>query len=173
VGVCWWEADAFCRWLTMTRNDGFTYRMPDEREWEAAAAGKEGRKYPWGEWAENFCNTSESGIGKTSSVGVFPKGATPEGISDMSGNVWEWTCSDYHGRQSRDDFAFDEKVQKLYQDGNFDEWSKALGEKARQLPVLRGGSWDFGRDGAQCPYRLRDHPSYRFNLVGFRCARTK
>ena len=60
VGVCWYEADAFCRWLTMTCDDGFTYRLPDEKEWEAAAAGFEKREYPWGKWAEDRCNTRES-----------------------------------------------------------------------------------------------------------------
>jgi hypothetical protein len=92
VGVCWWEADAFCRWLTMTRDDGRIYRIPTEDEWYAAAAGKEERKNPWGNsWKQGACNTNETGIGKTSSVGVFPGGNTPEGLSDMAGNVWEWT----------------------------------------------------------------------------------
>jgi formylglycine-generating enzyme required for sulfatase activity len=173
VGVCWYEADAFCRWLTRICDDGFTYRLPDEREWEATAAGFKNREYPWGKWAENLCNTSESGIEKPSPVGIFPKGDTPEGISDLSGNVWEWTSSDYHGGQSRSDFAFDEEMQKLYDKKNWDEYSKAWGEKDRQLPVLRGGSWVDLRNDAQCTNRFRIHPNDRVGDVGFRCVRTK
>ena len=147
--------------------------MPDEKEWEAAAAGFKGRKYPWGDWAEDRCKIIESGIEKTSAVGIFPKGDTPEGISDLSGNVWELTCSDYYGGQGRGDFAFDEKMQKLYDERNYDEWSKALGEKNRQLPVLRGGSWNFGRGDAGCTSRFWLHPDGRHFNVGFRCVRTK
>jgi formylglycine-generating enzyme required for sulfatase activity/energy-coupling factor transporter ATP-binding protein EcfA2 len=173
VGVCWYEADAFCRWLTITRDDGYTYRLPDEKEWEAAAAGLKGRKYSWGEWAEDHCNTDEAGIGKTTSVGIFPKGNTPEGISDLSGNVWEWTCADYHGGQSRSDFVFDEKMQKLYDEENWEKYWKAAQEQNRQLPVLRGGSWNSYRDGAGCSGRNRNHPDARSYFVGFRCVRTK
>ncbi len=92
VGVSWYEADAFCRWLTQKRQDGFIYRLPYEKEWEAAAAGKERRKYPWGEKCNNTeCNTIETEIERTSAVGIFKTGNTPEGLSDMAGNVWEWT----------------------------------------------------------------------------------
>jgi len=142
VGVCWWEADAFCRWLTVTRNDGWIYRLPTGDEWYVAAAGKEGRKYPWGNtWKEDACNTREIGIRKTSSVGVFPEGNTPEGLSDIAGNVWEWTEGPY--------------------------------EKDSTFKVLRGGSWFAFRGFAPCSSRLRNLPNYRFNLVGFRCARTR
>jgi predicted MPP superfamily phosphohydrolase len=93
VGVSFYEAMAFCNWLTETRRDGRTYRLPDKNQWEASAAGFEGRKYPWGEWKEDACNTNETEIGKTSAVGIFFKGNTPGGVSDMAGNVWEWTAS--------------------------------------------------------------------------------
>jgi formylglycine-generating enzyme required for sulfatase activity len=95
VGVSFYEAMAFCRWLTETRKDGHAYRLPDENQWQAAAAGFKGREYPWGEWKKDACNTSEIKIRKTSAVGIFFKGDTPEGVSDMAGNVWEWTSSEY------------------------------------------------------------------------------
>jgi formylglycine-generating enzyme required for sulfatase activity len=91
VGVSWYEADAFTKWLTATSKDGHDYRLPSEAEWEAAAAGKEGRVYPWGnEWASDRCNTREAEIRKTLTVGIFMTGATPGGapIFDMAGNVW-------------------------------------------------------------------------------------
>jgi len=79
IGICWYEAQAFTNWLTSTDKDGYKYRLPDENEWEAAAAGFEGRKYPWGmRWDKNECNTSETKIGRTSPVGIFKKGNTPE-----------------------------------------------------------------------------------------------
>ena len=95
VGVSWYEAEAFAEWLTAQRKDGNTYRLPKENEWEAAAGGKEGRLYPWGDkWDKNRCNNGENSIDKTSPVGIFESGNTPEGISDLSGNVWEW-CMDW------------------------------------------------------------------------------
>ncbi|MBF8276240.1 MAG: hypothetical protein HW390_1313 [Candidatus Brocadiaceae bacterium] len=96
VGVSWYEACAFTQWLMETLKDGFTYKLLEEGEWEAAAAGLKKREYPWGDaWDNTRCNNGELKIGKTSTVGIFKKGDTPEGISDMSGNVWEWTVSLY------------------------------------------------------------------------------
>jgi hypothetical protein len=94
VGVSWYEADAFCRWLTQANGQKYTYCLPTEQEWEATAAGKPGRTYPWGKGLdEQKCNTSESKIRMTSAVGIFKGGDTMDGCSDMAGNVWEWTSS--------------------------------------------------------------------------------
>ncbi|MDM8555958.1 SUMF1/EgtB/PvdO family nonheme iron enzyme [Desulfococcaceae bacterium HSG7] len=157
VGVCWYEADAFCRWLTLKRQDGWVYRLPDENKWEAAAAGFDKRKYPWGdEWKEGRCNSSESEIKKTSSVGIFKNGDTPKGVADMAGNVWEWTHSDHESDNILDDFTFEEN------------WNKAT-----QLPVLRGGSWYGYRNDMRCANRYRNGPNDRGRYVGLRCFRTK
>ncbi|MCP4623279.1 MAG: SUMF1/EgtB/PvdO family nonheme iron enzyme, partial [bacterium] len=75
VGVCWYEADAFCRWLTTEQNDGHTYFLPSEVQWQAAAAGKEKRNYPWGkEITPDHCNYKDTKLGKTSAVGIFKIG---------------------------------------------------------------------------------------------------
>ena len=96
VGVSWYEADAFCRWLTETCNNGYEYRLPTEFEWQAAAAGKEKREYPWGKGIDlNKCNYNESKIGRISPVGIFKDGKTPEQVYDMAGNAKEWACSFY------------------------------------------------------------------------------
>ncbi|MCP4105513.1 MAG: SUMF1/EgtB/PvdO family nonheme iron enzyme, partial [Desulfobacteraceae bacterium] len=84
----------FARWMTLTDDSGFVCSLPDENQWEAAAAGFDKREYPWGEWKDGYCNYRKSEIGKTCSVGIFKKGDTPSGVSDMAGNVWEWTCSE-------------------------------------------------------------------------------
>jgi formylglycine-generating enzyme required for sulfatase activity len=183
VGVCWYEAVAFIQWLNETRDDGKRYFLADENQWEAAAAGKEGRGYPWGnDWAENRCNSEESEIKKTSAAGIFSGGDTPEGVSDMAGNVWEWTTSNYHTKETFTDFAFQEDMEELWE-----QWRRAEGdekkgiekrligkadERDRPLPVLRGGSWDIPRYFARCACRYRDYPSTRDFAAGFRCART-
>jgi formylglycine-generating enzyme required for sulfatase activity len=96
VGVCWYEADAFCRWLTADRKDGHTYFLPSEIQWQAAAAGKEKREFPWvGEITTRHCNYVDTKIGNTAAVGIFKIGNTPEGVADMAGNVWEWIDSWY------------------------------------------------------------------------------
>ena len=141
------------------------YRLPDEWEWEAAAAGRDGRKYPWGDWEDDRCNSEEAGIGKTLPVGIFARGDTPEGVCDMSGNVWEWTMSDHYSRIKLDDFRFDQEVQSLY---DFEK----LKEKIRQLPVLRGGSWSDNHLDARCADRFRYIQVFRSYVVGFRCLRT-
>lgn len=183
VGVSWYEADAFVRWLNKTRDDGHRYFLPDENQWEAAAAGEEGRKYPWGsEWEENRCNSEESEIKKTSAVGIFSNGDTPEGVSDMAGNVWEWTVSNYHTQEIFSDFEFQEDMEDLWEkyqkvEGDEKEAIKKLlldklGERDRPLPVLRGGSWNINQDLARCACRLWNYPFYRDYFAGFRCART-
>lgn len=174
VGVCWWEAAAFLEWLTRSRDDGWRYGLPSEIQWEAAAAGKEGKgKYPWrGDWAEDHCNSSEGGLGKTSVVGVFPKGDTPERVVDLSGNVWEWLETDYHSREMKSDYPFDEEVQALYDAG---EYLKAVGkyEKNNGInPMLRGGGWSLTRSLVARASRSRNYPDQRDDYMGFRAART-
>ena len=97
VIATWYAARAYCLWLSLLESKGrdtLRYRLPKEMEWEFAASGEEGRPYPWpkerGEPTPKLANYN-SNEGSTTPVGRYPEGATPEGLFDMAGNVWEWT----------------------------------------------------------------------------------
>ncbi len=101
VGVSWYAARSYCLWISLMASNGMDnkkYRLPLEFEWEYAAAGKENRKYPWldkeGNPNSELLNFNGY-VGSTTPVGSYSKGATPEGLYDMAGNVWEWSDSWY------------------------------------------------------------------------------
>ena len=102
VGVSWEDAVAYCQWLS--KKIGLSFKLPTEAQWEKAARGIDGRKYPWGNHApyyrgkwyanyaaqDNWDKKAADGFEFTAPVGSFPLGASPYGLLDMAGNVWEW-----------------------------------------------------------------------------------
>lgn len=88
VAVNWDDAQAYAKWCGK--------RLPSEQEWEKAARGTNGFLYPWGNLPDSTrCNCFESGLECTSEVGSYPHGASPYGVEDMSGNVWEMTSDKF------------------------------------------------------------------------------
>jgi len=156
VGVCWYEAEAYCNWLSGEIEK--PVRLPTEQEWERAVRGIDGREYPWGDefdrrklncaefWTEcqqmsadewnKWLGREDLKEASTTIVGQFGAGKSPVEAEDMSGNAFEWTASWY--------------------------------EKEKERRVVRGGSWiDYYRF-ARCAFRFRFFPEYRYYYIGFR-----
>jgi formylglycine-generating enzyme required for sulfatase activity len=151
TNVRWYDAMAFCRWLTARVNDrtrhalSLQIRLPTEQQWQRAAVGDSGWIYPWGNAIDDtYCNYGRK-VGQPTPVTQYPKGASPYDVMDMSGNVWEWCLTGW----GRDD-------------------SNIHDSRTR---VLRGGSWDnLFEDNLRAAYRNWFNPFIWGNYVGFRCA---
>ncbi|MCB0142106.1 MAG: SUMF1/EgtB/PvdO family nonheme iron enzyme, partial [Caldilineaceae bacterium] len=149
VGVSWYEAIAFCRWLSQKLQIEIT--LPSEAQWERAARHSDGRIYPWGDrFDPQKCNMDDTGIGRTSAVGFFPAGNAECGASDMAGNVLEWCrtkwLDNYEGYAAKVD-------------------NDLAGEDPR---LWRGGSFLYSHRSVRCAYRYYSRPHSRLNDLGFR-----
>jgi formylglycine-generating enzyme required for sulfatase activity len=157
VGVSWFEAEAYCIWLS--RSTGKHYRLPTEAEWEKTARGVKHLPWSWGnEWNGNLCNNADEDtpdkLNRTSTVGMYPDGMSSYDTLDMMGNVWEW-CNDW--------FA-----ENVYKERTGQDVKDPMGPSSGTTRVLRGGSWDYGRHLVRCAVRGRYFPDlFNFNL-GFR-----
>ena len=157
-GVSWYQAVAYGKWLTVAYReagligDREEIRLPREEEWEYAARGEDERTYPWGnEYLVGYANVDEQERGagphylnRSTTVGLYPQGASPFGVQDMSGNLWEWCLNDYGSPDVTDGYA----------------------NGARK--VLRGGSWSYFHYDSRSVCRYRRYPLFRLNYLGFR-----
>jgi hypothetical protein len=146
--VSWYEAVAFCRWLSA--KTGTSIRLPTEWEWQqAATGGNPERICPWkGKWDTTRCNSDESRLNRTTAVGMYPQGATQQGALDMAGNVWEWCLNTY------------------------DDPDLSITTAGRR--VIRGGSWNYVPEALRVSFRYGFSADYRnFNIIGFRLAQDR
>ena len=143
--VSWYDAIAYCRWLSV--RPGFTVRLPTEWEWQQAATlGRSTNLYAWGhDWQPLLANTRESRLRRAVAVGLYPGGELPVGARDMSGNVLEWCQNAY--------------FEPAY-----------TGDYGGMFRTMRGGSWFLIRQSARTLFRTGNDPYLRFNSVGFRLA---
>jgi formylglycine-generating enzyme required for sulfatase activity len=142
-GICWYEALAYARWAGKG--------LLSEAQWEKAARGGDGRRYPWGDqFDRKKCNTSQSKVGDTTPVGSYsPQGDSPYGLADMAGNVWEWCRNLY--------------VPYRYNATDGREVLEGTGSR-----VLRGGSFFLNEVYARSASRYDFHPDFRYWYDGVR-----
>jgi len=158
VGVTWYEARAYCAWLSA--QTGLSVGLPSEVEWEGAARGMAGRLFAYGQAFDLLRgNTVETHVRRPSPVGIFPAGDTPEGLSDGSGNAFEWTRSLWGEHDDRPLWQYP----YVADDGREDVMAGAHIQR-----LARGGSWRDYQVSARCAYRHWIVPGYRSHDVGFR-----
>lgn len=150
VGVSWYEAVAYCYWLSEEIGDR-RYRLPSLAEWEKAGRGNDGRLFPFGDvFDATCCNVAESSIGRTTPVDHFAAGASPYGVMDMSGNILEWCASRFLPGQ---DTFLEQGPLEIQADR-----------------TLRGGGWSFPGKDARCTLSWTARPFQRDEHRGFRIA---
>ncbi|MCX5386865.1 SUMF1/EgtB/PvdO family nonheme iron enzyme [Streptomyces sp. NBC_00083] len=156
VGVTWYEAMAYCAWLTVQLKlagrlaRGHAVRLASEAEWEHAAKGFGSPAYPWGRKGDSrFANTREGRVLGPTPVGTYAVTRSPFGCADMAGNVWEWTHS-------------------LHRPYPYDPADGREDENGHGYRVVRGSSWIDPQLYGRCAYRGRHPPDFFDYDQGFR-----
>ena len=149
VNLSWNDALQYSQWLAQVT--GQQWRLPTEAEWEKAARGPDGLLYPYGNTFDASKGNTENKVGTTTPVGNYPQGASPYGLLDCSGNVWEWTSSIY----------------KAYPYQANDGRENLTATENR---VLRGGSWDNDARLTRAAFRFNSGVAVRGTVVGVRLA---
>ena len=164
--VSWYDARAFCR------QEG--KRLPTEQEWEKAARGTEGSRWPWGDNMDSNRLNTYYNIGSTTAVTRFESGKSPFGVFDMAGNVSEWTASNFAPYEGSSAPAALFKAKALVANTPEDKAMK-IGElvelEDRVFKVRRGGSWKSDPFSTSSYHRNYSMPHYASDFFGFRCVK--
>lgn len=146
IHVSWNDAQAYCEWAGG--------RLPTEAEWEKAARGTDGQRFPWGNKSPTSSLASYNEKGEDVPVGSYPDGASPYGVFDMAGSVWEWVFDWY------DDSYYD------YSPSDNPQGPSSSSDNAK---VIRGGAWNFPEYTLLTTYRDSQEVDYSSFYIGFRC----
>jgi len=173
VDLNWYEAQTLCHWLS--EQTGQLFRLPTEAEWEKAARGTDACAFPWGETFDLArCNVKERGLGNTTPVDQHSEGASPYGVLDMAGNVWEWTQSlqapyPYRAEDGRNGA---EPLQNRQPPRFLQRLLRTAPEHAlpatEERRIIRGGCFANPQGFARCTCRLRLQPERRTPFLGVR-----
>jgi formylglycine-generating enzyme required for sulfatase activity len=170
INVSWDDAAAYCQWLSQKTD--LPFKLPTEAQWEKAARGNDQRKYPWGnhepyyngKWYANYRahdsweKRGDDGFPYTTPVGSYKLGASPYGLLDMAGNVWEWCSDRYDG----------DYYKNLTQKNKNKIIQNPTGPGGGSDRVIRGGGWPDGARVLRCANRGSGGPSSRGSGLGFR-----
>jgi eukaryotic-like serine/threonine-protein kinase len=142
TGVDWDDAKAYAEWKGK--------RLPTEEEWEFAARGTDGRRFPWGDqWKPQAANAASTGHAHPDNVGGHPTGLSPFGAFDMVGNVWEWTASDFTPYSGGQTSANSTDESKVVRGGSYRSRMNEATTTVRRGRPARGDQ-DYGDVGIRC-----------------------
>ena len=153
VSVTWYGARAYAAWVEA--------ELPSEAQWEKAARGTDGRRYPWGDQQPDKTLANDGGDWSAiPAVGSYPAGASPYGALDMAGSVWQWTRSLWGTDKARPDYGYPYDPR--------DARRENLDAPRKVSRILRGGSWDRSHRVSRCAVRDYYAPNKWHRLIGFR-----